>query len=94
MILKPQITKFPMKLNLGQYSARGLKRQPKENKWTERILVVVLNAILRLHPRNKERGLTFSFYICIHITVEAEMIFYSLKHDKIQINQRKVNRLY
>lgn len=57
MILKLQITQFPMKLNLGQYSACGLKRQPKENKRTERILVVVLNAILRLHPGNKDGDL-------------------------------------
>lgn len=60
MILKPQITKFPVKLNLGQYSALGLKRQSKENKQTKRIFSVVFNAILRLDAGNKERKITFS----------------------------------
>lgn len=66
MILKPQITKFLIKLNLGQYSISPSVKEATARKQTERVLVLKKNAILRLNPG--KRGILHSPSIYAHIS--------------------------
>lgn len=76
MILKPQINKFPMKLNFGQYSALGLKRQLKENRND----FSCLNVILRLGPRKKKEG---NYFFPLYMPTYCSRSIYDCLYHKL-----------
>lgn len=61
-------------MNLGQYSGSPWVKEATERRQKGRKdFSSHLNAILRLDLGEKEREITFSLCICIHIVVEAYM---------------------
>lgn len=70
VILKSQITKFSLKLNLGQYSAFGLETTKWKQTDQKKGFSYYFKYNSGLDPGNKEREITFSLCICIYIIIE------------------------